>query len=283
MIPLKFKLDRKSLETMLNSFVMSCLYYCIEVWGCTYDSHLMKLDQLHVDCMRLMTGATKGSNILNLYNDTGWLSIRERRDHAILKMIYKMKANLSPNYLVQLLPQQNQERIRYNLRTKTNFQLPRAKKNVLKLSFVHLAIRLWNNLDEYVKNCTSLDIFKAELKKLKKSHNVLYYYGQRWVSIMHSRLRIRCSKLNYDLCCHLWIPDTEPSCLCGAPIEDVTQFLLHCPNFEYERDVLVWSINHRTALNVKTLLSGSPDLDEDENKTVFDAVHKYIIDTGYFK
>ena len=74
MIPLKFKLDRKSLEIMLNSFVISSMSYAIEIWGCTYDSQLLKLEQIIVDSMRLLTGAT---NIANLYNDTGWLTFIE--------------------------------------------------------------------------------------------------------------------------------------------------------------------------------------------------------------
>ena len=76
-IPLKFKLDRKSLESILNSLVLSSMTYAIEIWGCTYESHLLKLEQVIVDGMRLLTGATSGSNISNLYKDTGWLSFTE--------------------------------------------------------------------------------------------------------------------------------------------------------------------------------------------------------------
>ena len=38
LMPLKYKLDRKSLEVMFMSFVSSSMYYAVEVWGGSYDS-----------------------------------------------------------------------------------------------------------------------------------------------------------------------------------------------------------------------------------------------------
>ena len=65
LLPLKYKLDRYSLEKMFLSFVYSTMYYGVEVWGGSFDSHLLKLEQLIVDGMRLITGATSRSNISN--------------------------------------------------------------------------------------------------------------------------------------------------------------------------------------------------------------------------
>ena len=44
LIPLKFKLDRMSLEVMFMSFVSSSMYYAVEVWRGTYDSYLLRLE-----------------------------------------------------------------------------------------------------------------------------------------------------------------------------------------------------------------------------------------------
>ena len=58
MVPLKYKLDRKSLEIMYKAFVLPSLEYANVVWGGSYDSDILKLEIIHVDAMRLVTGAT---------------------------------------------------------------------------------------------------------------------------------------------------------------------------------------------------------------------------------
>ncbi len=47
-----------------------------------------------MDGMRLVCGATKRSNIANLYKDTGWQSVQERRDRAMVIMLYKISARV---------------------------------------------------------------------------------------------------------------------------------------------------------------------------------------------
>ena len=44
MIPLKFKVDRKTLETMYTAFVLPTMEYGNVIWGGTYDSDMLKLE-----------------------------------------------------------------------------------------------------------------------------------------------------------------------------------------------------------------------------------------------
>ena len=104
MVPLKFKVDRRSLEIMYKSFVLPTMEYAMVVWGGTYDSYLLKLEKIHIDGMRLICGATARSNIANLYAETSMLSISERRDHSMLIMLYKIKNGMAPDYLLNILP-----------------------------------------------------------------------------------------------------------------------------------------------------------------------------------
>ena len=48
MVPLKFKLDRKSLEVMYNAFVLPIMEYGNVVSGGSYDSDIAKLEHIHV-------------------------------------------------------------------------------------------------------------------------------------------------------------------------------------------------------------------------------------------
>jgi len=49
--------------------------YANIVWGGTFDSDLVKVEKIHVEGMRLITGATIRSNIANLHNETGFIEI----------------------------------------------------------------------------------------------------------------------------------------------------------------------------------------------------------------
>ena len=282
LMPLKFKLDRRSLEIMFSSFVASTMNYGIEVWGGSFDSHLLKLEQIIVDGMRLISGATAKSNIANLYEETSWKSFSTRRDNAACIMMFKMKNNMVPNYLAELLPLENKQLTVHNLRNKRNLKMPLIKTEVLKRSFIPTAVTLWNKLSFEVREANTLSIFRSKLKNMFKIPNVLYYYGKRWPSIMHARLRIGCSKLNYDLCFHLHIPDIMPDCSCGEHYENARHFFMTCPNYNDLRVVMRGKVLSVTAFDFDTLMCGSSELNLRLNMLVFDAVHEYILRSNRF-
>ena len=76
---------------MYKSFILSIMEYAFEVLGGTYDSNIVKLEQINVKALSLITGATSRSNIANLYTETGFPSFMERRNHRMLLMMYKIK------------------------------------------------------------------------------------------------------------------------------------------------------------------------------------------------
>ena len=86
-----------------------------------------------------------------------------------------------------------------------------------------------------IRELESLSIFEGSIYIPDK--NVLYYYGERWSKVHHSRIRIGCSKLNADLCFNLHVRD-NPSCICGAPNENDYHFYIKCPCFTVQRNVL---------------------------------------------
>ena len=153
--------------------------------------------------MRLVTGATKRSNIAKLFYDTGWQPVSKRRDQAMLVMLYKVKKGMAPLYLRSLIPEN--QTIVHDLRNKRDIREPSFNTEVYKRSFFSTAIRLWNTLDNTIQEAASIDIFKCKIRADKKEGNVLFYYGKRWPAIHHARLRIGCSKLNFDVCFHLHI------------------------------------------------------------------------------
>ena len=208
MRPLKYKVDRKSLEIIYNTFILPVMMYGIEVWGGTYDSNILKLERLNIEAMRLITGGTARSNISKLYDETNYKSIMELRNQ-----LYKILNNDAPEYLKALIPYKNEHYVTYNLRNNDNIKLPYSRLETYRRSFIPFGIRLWNLLDTSVKDTPNLHQFKTLIRK-NPDTNVLYYYGKRWSGIHHARLRLGCSKLNFDLCYNLRVIDS-PKCKCG--------------------------------------------------------------------
>ena len=101
--------------------------------------------------------------------------------------MFKMKNQLAPNYLNDLLPLENKQYNEYNVCNGRNLKLPTSKRESLKRSFVPTAIKLWNSTPINIRQSSSITEFKTRLRNadLTKIH---FYYGKRWPAILHARL-----------------------------------------------------------------------------------------------
>ena len=143
-----------------------------------------------------------------------------RRNHKLILM-YKITKNLSPAYLISLVPDTVGSNSSYPLRNGANIRNVTARTTSYSNSFVPSAITEWNNLPLETRNADSLHSFKIILSCDTTKPYLLYYYGERRQQMLHSRLRTHCSSLNQDLyMCNIV---QSPLCRCEA-IETVYQF-----------------------------------------------------------
>ena len=284
MLPLKFKINRKSLEIIYKAFVLPMMEYGNVVWGSTYDSDINKLERIQVEAMRLITGATAKSSIAALYKDTTFLTIATRCEISQLVMFFKIQNGLAPFYLCDLLPLDvnNTAGGRYELRNRNNITVPNQRLTSFSRSFFPSVIRLWNDLPLSLRHLPTLIKFKKELliKYEKAKSNPLYYYGERWSNVHHARLRLGCSKLAYDLTFNLHVQE-NPYCVCGA-LENSFHYFFVCPSYTNIRQNLINALPEKAKFNLATLLFGDPELTFTENIRVFSAVHKFISDSLRF-
>ena len=89
-----------------------------------------------------------------------------------------------------------------------------------------------------------------------------------------------CSKLNFDLFHNLHVVNTD-RCECGAP-ETAEHYFFQCPSYHNEREVLLGSITDLMPITINNILFGNSSYSLDTNKSMFEAVHQYIIDTKRF-
>ena len=250
------------------------------IWGGSYEVDILKLENIHLDAMRLIVGATSRSNIVNTIEEFGGYSIIDRINQSSLLMMFKIINGMAPQYLNNILTDLNGPR-NYALRNNANIRVPLCRLETYKRSFFPRAIQLWNDLPEVKKSIATLEGFKMSFNTEKSDLLLLYYFGERWPSVHHARMRIGCSKLNGDLFTYLHVID-NPLCTCGAHYEDANHFFNHCPQFTYAREKMFNSLNDLLPLNVHVLLFGSTDLSIESNKRVFKAVHQFILDSNRF-
>ena len=101
---LKFKLDRKSLQTIYFSFIRPLIEYADFVWNNCTQYEVNELEKIQNEAARIVTGATKLVSINSLLTETGWETLATRRKQHKLTLFYKMQNDLSPEYLASLVP-----------------------------------------------------------------------------------------------------------------------------------------------------------------------------------
>ena len=133
---------------MFKSFIRPLLEYGDIIWdNCTNQQ---RSDIEWNEAARIVTYATIYCNVNEMLAELKWDSLTDRRRKHKLNALYKVNHSLSPKYLIDLLPTQQQTRD--NLRTANNIPPMTARTQMYQNSFLLATIRIWNDLPLSVKN-----------------------------------------------------------------------------------------------------------------------------------
>ena len=114
-------------------------------------------------------------------------------------MFYKMCNSLSPAYLSSLVPPTVHSISRYHLRNENDLQTVNARTTVYYQSILPSVVRDWDSLPDDHRNAITVDSFKCHLKHNKQVIPIHFNIGHKKLQVLHTRLRTKCSALNYDL------------------------------------------------------------------------------------
>ena len=266
---LKYRLSRSSLRTIYTAFILPHFDYCDIIWdGCTAEL-TKNLEELQLDALRSICGAVRGTSHSLLYNETCFIPLKERRRRHKLKLIFKIKNDMTPAYLQQHF---SKTQTNYQLRNELEFDEYKFRTNIFGNSFIPSAIREWNKLDASIRNSQSISSFNSALNSQDQSDPVYYSFGTRTNQIIHCRLRLSCSDLNeHKVKRHIY---DSPICACGHAIEDTHHFLLNCSLHSDARNqsISVLPIHYQ---NVNILLYGIPN-DIVTSRRIFKYVHIFF-------
>ena len=276
----KYTLSRKSLEVMYTSFILPIFDYADIIWdGCT-ELQANRLESLHLDALRTIIGAVRGTSHDKIYQESGFCALKERRRRHKILQYFKILHGLCPNYLSSILPPLVSSVNPYPRRRPQERIIPKCRTELYRKSFFPSTTYLWNDLPPHVQQYQSIGQLKNYLRSADSVVPPYYYSGNRKEQIIHCKLRLSISDLNFDLCLrHL---SQDPSCTCRFPEETAEHFLLNCPKFANQRLNTIHSLPVEQQ-NIHTLLCGNDTLSLNDNESIFRAVEDFIALTQRFK
>ena len=189
---LKFKLDREFLERIYFTFIRPILEYSSEVWDNCGLVNSDRIEKIQLEAARIVTGLTSYASRDSLYRETGWETLKDRREQKKLLLLYNMINGHCPEYLSDLLPPLVSEISVYNLRNNRNYSVPPTRLSLYQQSFLPATLSLWNNLDISLRESPSSDIFKLRLKLKYRNNNAINrpppfdLIGKRFTNLTHA-------------------------------------------------------------------------------------------------
>ena len=168
---------------------------------------------------------------------------------------------------------------RYNLRNANDIRITEARTNLYYQSFLPSVLRDWNSLDAEDRTSASVSSFKNRLNRNTMTIPIYFYVGDRKLQVLHTRLRTKCSSLNYDLFLKNIVE--SPLCNCGS-IGSAQHYFFHCSRYTDIRRNLINNLSQICTISVDPLMYGDNSLSLPSNNTIFRYVQAFIKDSKRF-
>ena len=217
---LKHRLTRSCLRTIYVTHIRSVLEYCDVVWDGCQAYNALALERLQCDCIRIITGLPIFCRLDNLYRESGFDTLTERRRQHRLILLYKTAIlGKAPSYFKDLLTElRNDPTVRGYRHVMTFAPYPITDSMTYLKTFFPATTKEWNSLDVGCRRAPSLSTFKFLIRPVPIAIPPLKELP-RYPSILYTRLKYACSGLNAHLNHSNIIP--SPLCACATGVEDL--------------------------------------------------------------
>ena len=276
----KYRLSRKSLETMYKSFILPHFDFSDVVWDNCTNEQAEALESLHLDALRTIVGSVRGTSHNKLYTESGFTTLKERRRCHKIILYSKIVNGTVLSYLHNRLPNLTADLNPYHRRRPLERQIPRCRLDTYKSSFFPSTTALWNDLPDHIKQSNSLSLLKRFLCSNDSLVPKHFYLPNRYLETILCKLRLGMSDLNNDLF-HRHLTNNR-SCNCGHPVEDATHFLLTCPTYQLARNQTIQLLPNDIKNNIDALLLGSPGKTTQQNKDILITICNFISFSNHF-
>ena len=134
-----------------------------------------------------------------------------------------------PGFLKDLFPPNVASVSRYEFRNNDDYVIQRRRTQLFANSFIPSSKELWNQLPLHIREENTLSSFKSSLLRIifvAPTFPKFFVHGNRKLSVIHARIRNKCSDLNHDLFLNR-LRDNE-ICDCGFEKEDAEHYFFNC-------------------------------------------------------
>ena len=156
--------NKDTLKLIIESLVLSKLFYCSTVWANTSDSNIKKLQLVQNFAVRIITGARKYDHITPHLQELGWLPVKDHLRYRDLLIMFKCLNDMAPGYFSTKFSTRSSIHD-CETRNMNDLDVPIFKTNSGQRTFKFRATKLWNDLDCKFKDISSFITFKKQLKQ----------------------------------------------------------------------------------------------------------------------
>ena len=160
---LEKKIKKSSLINLHSSFAYPYLSYCNHIWGKNYPTSVEKLYLVQKKVIRIVTYSPYRAQTEPLCIANRILNVADINDYMIGIFMYNyMDGNVRNAF--QNFFHINRNIHDYELRDADDIQVPYGRLDIRRFSIIIAGANLWNSLPVYVKNASTIHLFKRCLK-----------------------------------------------------------------------------------------------------------------------
>lgn len=242
--PIAPYLPREILTQIYKTYVLPHFDYGDVIYdGLLTVDDTQRLERLQNRAARLVTSTLPRTSTENLRRELGWSSLKTRRELHKICFCHRLYQGTTPNYIRRILPATRDNTVNRLLRNARNRNEMPFRTSNFSSSFLPSTIKLINKLPTHITEIESHKSFKKHMnERYHQSEPPEYFsFGTKKENSLLTRLRVGMSYLNG----HLYkIQGVEtPRCACGYYCESSEHFLLQCPRFDLQRQIMMNNIS----------------------------------------
>ena len=153
-------------KLLFDALVKPIFEYCCSVWGNAPNDQLLRILRVQKRCSRLILDARLLDNSAQMFQKLQWLPIDNIIRIKNMSMMFKLwTRNVQ---IISKVIEHIKNTHSYNTRLSSNNALavPKCRSNAGLRTFHASATRLWNRLDDKLKNMTNESNFKKHLLEI---------------------------------------------------------------------------------------------------------------------
>ena len=143
-------MNRSTLVTLYNSFVLPYISYCIEVWVNTFDNNLLPPYRLQKRVIRIITFSCYIAHTLDLFKDMKILTLSKLYIPKVHIFVYKFENNTLPELFLSMFTTNSQIHT-YPTRTSSNLHIPIRNLKMVYRAVRYSGVKIWNNIKSKIK------------------------------------------------------------------------------------------------------------------------------------